>query len=348
MEYIYNLRLLIDSLFNIALGIWIRLGLDPVFFGFIKRFVIGGIFLSCIAVTVMFLVWLERRLSGRFQSRIGPNRVGWQGALQPLADVVKLIAKENIVPKNADHIVHLLAPVVVFAPAFMAFVCLPFAPGLIIQDLNIGIFYILSITSVGVLGILMAGWGSNNKYSLLGGMRAAAQIVSYEIPLVLSIIGVIMMTGTLRLPGIVDAQKNIFDWFVFRQPLAFIIYIIAATAELNRVPFDIPEAESELTGGFHTEYTGIKFGIFFLAEFTNMFMVAGIAACLFLGGWQGFGFLPPYVWFLLKVYMVVFLLIWFRWTFPRLRVDQLMNLGWKILTPLAFANILFTGLRILR
>ena len=312
----------------------------------VENFVVAGIFLAFISINVMFMIWLERRLCARFQSRIGPNRVGFQGCLQPVADMIKLLAKENIVPKDADKIVHLLAPIIVFTSAFMAYLCLPFGPGLIALDLNLGIFYIFSVTILGVIGILMAGWGSNNKYSLLGGMRSVAQIVSYEIPLVLSILGVVMLSNTLRIPGIVEAQKGFFSWFIFRQPLAFIIYIIAATAELNRVPFDIPEAESELTAGYHTEYSGMRFAIFFLAEFTNMFMVSGIAASLFLGGWQGFGFLPPFAWFFLKCYAIVFLLIWFRWTFPRLRADQLMNLGWKVLTPLAFLNIFITGILI--
>lgn len=319
-------------------------GLPKFIFDIAAQFAVAGVLLTFVAVSVMFMIWLERRLSARFQARIGPNRVGFQGFLQPIADVIKLLGKEDIVPSCADRLVHLCAPIIVFTAAFMAYLCLPFGPGLIAMNLNIGILYIFSVTSLGVIGILMAGWGSNNKYSLLGGMRSVAQIVSYEIPLVLSIIGVVMITNTLSLTGIVYAQKGFFNWFIFSQPLAFIIYIISATAELNRVPFDIPEAESELTAGYHTEYSGIKFGIFFLAEFANMFMVSGIATCLFLGGWNGFGFLPAPIWFLLKCYMVIFLLIWFRWTFPRFRIDQLMNLGWKVLTPLAFINILLTGI----
>jgi NADH-quinone oxidoreductase subunit H len=344
LDYIFNLDLLFRDAMAQVLPLWIKLGGLDSSFVILETIVATAILLAFVAVNVMFMIWLERRLCGRFQSRIGPNRVGFQGALQPVADVLKLLAKENIVPKDADQIVHLFAPILVFTVAFMAYVCMPFGPGLIGMDLNLGILYIFSITALGVIAILMAGWGSNNKYSLLGGMRSVAQIVSYEIPLVLSILGVVMLTQTLRIPGIVEAQQGFFDWFIFRQPLAFVIYIIAATAELNRVPFDIPEAESELTAGYHTEFSGMRFAIFFLAEFTNMFMVSAIATSLFLGGWQGFGFLPPPVWFFLKCYVIVFLLIWFRWTFPRLRVDQLMNLGWKVLTPLAFLNILLTGL----
>ncbi len=313
-------------------------------FEILKKLIIPAILLTFIPINVMFMIWLERRLSARFQSRIGPNRVGFQGCLQPIADIIKLLTKENIVPKCADHIVHLSAPIIVFTSAFMAYLCMPFGPGLIALDLNLGILYIFAVTALGVIGILMAGWGSNNKYSLLGGMRSVAQIISYEIPLILSVFGVVMLANTLKMSGIVESQKGFFGWFIFRQPIAFVIYIIAATAELNRAPFDIPEAESELTAGYHTEYSGIRFAIFFLAEFTSMFTVAGIAVTLFMGGWHGFGFLPGPVWFLLKCYMVIFLLIWFRWTFPRLRVDQLMDFGWKILTPLAFLNIFVTGI----
>ncbi|MBF0217762.1 MAG: NADH-quinone oxidoreductase subunit NuoH [Candidatus Omnitrophica bacterium] len=315
-------------------------------FELIKQLIIAAVLLGFIAVNAMFLIWLERRLCARFQVRIGPNRVGFQGCLQPIADMIKLLQKENIVPKDSDQLIHLLAPIVVFTAAFMAYLSLPFGPKLIALDMDMGILYIFAVTTLSVIGILMAGWGSNNKYSLLGGMRSVAQIISYEIPLVLSIFGVIMLSNTLRLPGIVESQKGFFGWYIFQQPLAFVIYIIAATAELNRAPFDIPEAESELTAGYHTEYSGMRFGIFFLAEFTSMFMVSALAVCLFLGGWQGFGILPAPLWFIGKCYAVIFLLIWFRWTFPRLRVDQLMAFGWKILTPLAFLNILVTGLLI--
>ncbi len=344
LNYIFNLNLLFQDAAARALQFWVKLGLPAHLFEIVEKFVVAGILLTFIAINVMFMIWLERRLCARFQSRIGPNRVGFQGCLQPIADVIKLLAKENIVPADADKIVHLLAPIVVFTSAFMAYLCMPFGPGLIALDLNLGILYIFAVTALGVIGIFMAGWGSNNKYSLLGGMRSAAQIVSYEIPLILSILGIVMITKTLNIPGIVESQKGFFDWFIFRQPLAFVIYIVSATAELNRAPFDIPEAESELTAGYHTEYSGMRFAIFFLAEFASMFTVSGIAVSLFMGGWHGLGFLPPPVWFLLKCYLIVFLLIWFRWTFPRLRVDQLMDLGWKVLTPLAFLNILVTGI----
>ena len=345
MKYIYDIRLIFDFVFSLGARLWELTGLPLWLYSQIKIVVIGSILLGVISLAVMFLIWLERRLSAHFQSRIGPNRVGWQGSLQAVADIVKLLAKENITPANANVVVYLLAPMVVFAAALMAYIALPVAPRLVVNNFSLGILYILSISSLGVIGILMAGWSSNNKYSLIGGMRSAAQMISYEIPLVLAVLSVIMMAGSLNLSEIVASQKNFFDWHIFRQPLAFLIYFVAATAEINRLPFDIPEAESELTAGFHTEYSGIRFGIFFLAEFANMMIVASIVTSLFLGGWHGFGFLPPIAWFLIKDAFTIFTLIWFRWTFPRFRMDQLMNLGWKILTPLALLNIFVTGIR---
>ena len=224
-----------------------------------------------------------------------------------------------------------------------AYVAIPFGKGLIVRDLNIGILYILSITTFTVIGLLMAGWSSNNKYSLLGGFRSAAQVVSYEVPMGLSILGVIMLTQTLSMGAIVDQQDSFFKWFIFRQPLGFLIYFVAATAECNRTPFDLPEADSELVAGFVTEYSGMKFAMFFLAEFVNMFTISAIAATLFFGGWNG-PILPSWMWFLIKSLAGVFILMWMRWTYPRLRVDQLMGFAWKFLLPLAFLNILVTGL----
>ncbi|MDI6782674.1 MAG: NADH-quinone oxidoreductase subunit NuoH [bacterium] len=297
-----------------------------------------------IAIHGFFVIWLERKVSAHMQSRLGPMRVGPHGLLQSIADTIKLLLKENILPEKADKWVFVAAPVVVMFPAFMAFLVIPFDQGLIAKDLNLGLLYILAIGSVAVIGIFMAGWSSYNKYSFIGAMRTVAQIISYEVPLILSVISIVMMVGSLSMVLIVDAQKH--TWFIFLQPLAFIIYFIAATAETNRTPFDIPEAESELVAGFHTEYSGMKFAIFFVAEYTNVFTVSAIATTLFFGGWQG-PFFPSIIWFLLKTYILVFVLMWFRWTFPRLRVDQMMSFGWKILTPLAFINIAFTGLLIL-
>jgi NADH-quinone oxidoreductase subunit H len=318
---------------------WVVFGADVV-----MMFVVAGVIAAFIAIHGMFVIWMERKVMAHMQSRLGPMRVGPHGILQSIADAVKLLLKENILPEKVDKWVFIAAPVVVMFPAFMAFLVIPFDKGLIAKDLNLGLLYIIAITSVAVIGIFMAGWSSYNKYSLIGGIRTVAQIISYEVPLVLSIISVVMMVGSLSMVSIVDAQKH--AWFIFLQPLAFIIYFIAATAETNRTPFDIPEAESELVAGFHTEYSGMKFAIFFVAEYTNVFTVSAIATTLFFGGWQG-PFFPSIIWFLIKTYILVFVLMWFRWTFPRLRVDQMMTFGWKILTPLAFINIAITGLLIL-
>lgn len=295
-----------------------------------------------VAVSAMFLVWWERKVSALIQNRLGPMIVGWHGALQSPADMIKLLLKENIVPAGADKLVWWLAPFFVVVPSVAVFVTIPFGKNLIVNDLNVGILFITSITSVCVLGIFMAGWGSNNKYSLLGGMRSAAQIISYEVPLLLSIILIVMQTGTLSMQEIVRAQEH--GWFILQPNLAiaFLIYLISSTAEVNRVPFDIPEAESELGAGYHTEYSGIKFAMFFLAEYTNLFIVSAIAATLFLGGWQG-PWLPSWCWFLIKAYGLVFLSMWVRWTLPRVRMDQMMAFAWKVLTPISLVNLLISG-----
>jgi len=298
-----------------------------------------GLFLFC-ALLVMVLVYLERKIAGHMQSRLGPMRVGWHGVLQIIADTIKMVVKEVLVPACADPAVYRAAPYVVFIAGFLALVALPLDRGVTPAHLNVGLLYVLAVSTPGVIGILMAGWGSGNKYALLGGMRSAAQMISYEVPLVLSVLGVVMLAQSLDLQAIVVSQRipNI----VF-QPLGFLIFLIAAVAETNRNPFDIPEAESELTAGFHTEYGGIRFAYFFLAEYLAMFVLSALAATLFLGGWRG-PLLPGWMWYLLKTGALLFLFIWFRWTFPRLRADQLMELGWKVLTPLAFFNLLATGL----
>lgn len=288
-----------------------------------------------ILLTVMFLIWLERKVAARFQNRLGPMRVGRpHGWLQSVADVLKLLLKEDVIPTKADRWVFTLAPIVVVVPAILIWVCIPFSRNLVAKDLNIGIFYIISLASLGVLGIIMGGWAANNKYTLIGGLRSAAQMISYEIPLVLSVVAVVVLAGTMDMNGLVARQAP-YRWFVFWVPvgpLAFLIYLTAAVAETNRVPFDLPEAESELVSGFHTEYSGMKFGFFFLAEFTNMFAVSAIATTLFLGGWLGPGNLGP-LWFLIKTYAIVFFIMWLRWTLPRVRGDQLMKLAWKVLLP---------------
>ncbi|HBR14791.1 MAG TPA: NADH-quinone oxidoreductase subunit NuoH [Candidatus Omnitrophica bacterium] len=299
--------------------------------------VLGFVFFSA-----MFLVWWERKVSALIQNRVGPMVVGWHGTLQTVADSVKLLLKENIVPSGVDKLIWWLAPFFVVVPPVMAFVTLPFGKSMIVRDLNVGVLYVASMTAICVLGIFMAGWGSSNKYSLLGGMRAAAQIISYEIPLLLSSVLVVMETGTLSLQGIVEAQAH--GWFILKPHLAiaFLIYLIAATAEVNRCPFDIPEAESELGAGYHTEYTGMKFAMFFVGEYTSFFIVAAMATTLFLGGWQG-PFLPSFVWFLIKTYGIIFVLMWVRWTLPRVRMDQMMSFAWKVLTPISLANLLIGG-----
>jgi len=303
--------------------------------------------LAFVAASAMFLIWWERKVSAHIQTRFGPMRVGWHGALQSIADAIKLLLKEDIAPSGRDKLSWWLAPFFVVVPSIMAFAVIPFGRRLIPADLNMGILYLMAITSVGVIGIFMAGWGSDNKYSLLGGMRAAAQIISYELPLILSMITVVMYANSLSMQRIVEAQSGCWNVFHPSLALACLIYIISATAEVNRAPFDIPEAESELVAGFHTEYSGMKFAMFFIGEYTNLFIVSAIAVTLFFGGWQG-PFLPPVLWFLIKTYGIVFILMWVRWTFPRLRVDQLMAFSWKVLTPVSFVNLAAAGLLLLR
>ncbi len=325
------------------------LGIPIVWLDLLVMVFSGLVIIGVLALLALFLVWWERKISAHFQDRLGPMRTGPHGVLQTLADGIKLLQKEDIVPDVADKKVFFWAPVVVFATAFMAYIVIPFGKGLIARDLNIGIIYILAITSFTVISLLMAGWASNNKYALLGGMRSAAQIVSYEVPLTISVMGAIMLAGSLSMVDIVEAQGPYFwRWFWLPQILGFGIYFVASVAEVNRTPFDLPEAEQELVAGFNVEYSGMKFAMFFLAEFVNMFTVSAVATTLFLGGWQpplpGLSFIPSWIWFFGKTLFLVFVLMWFRWTYPRLRVDQLMSFAWKFLLPLAFANLILTGL----
>ncbi|NMC42320.1 MAG: NADH-quinone oxidoreductase subunit NuoH [candidate division Zixibacteria bacterium] len=322
----------------------LSLGLGPTWTDLISQIGLAVLVFSLLCIVALFLVWWERKISAHIQQRYGPMMTGWHGVFQTIMDALKLIQKEDIVPAVADRQVFFWAPVIVFTCAFAAYIVIPFGKGLIVSDLNIGILYIIAITTFTIIGLLMAGWGSNNKYALLGGMRSAAQAVSYEVPLVLSIMGVVMVTGSMSMNDIVAAQSGWagFRWNVIFQPLGFVIYVIAATAEANRTPFDLPEAEQELVAGFNIEYSGMKFAMFFLAEFVNMFTVSAIATTVFLGGWNG-PFLPSWIWFLGKTLAMVFLFMLFRWTFPRLRVDQLMEFAWKVLLPLAFVNIIYVG-----
>lgn len=301
-------------------------------------------------------VWLERKVSAHMQDRLGPMRVGgWHGWAQTIADIVKLIQKEDIVPSAADKKLHLAAPFVVFIGSYAAFAAIPFSSAYVGSGIALGLFYIIAVSSLVVVGLLMAGWASNNKWSLFGAMRSAAQIVSYEIPAALTVLSVVMLAGTLDLQEINRQQSGMFwNWYVFAKPpfvfLAFIIYFVASLAETNRTPFDIPEAESELVAGYHTEYSGMKFAMFFLAEYANMFAVSAIASSVFLGGWNSpFGdFLGGPVWgafwFVSKGMFFVVVQMWLRWTLPRLRVDQLMHVSWKVLTPWAFVCLIGVGL----
>jgi NADH-quinone oxidoreductase subunit H len=318
----------------------------------LDEIVVVVVMFGATSVFVMFLVWMERKVSARMQSRIGPNRVGPFGLLQTLADAIKLTVKEDVKPIHRDWVPYSIAPIVAFVATFMGLVVIPFDKGVVVQDLNVGILYIVAITSFTVIAILTAGWSSNNRFALLGGFRSAAQIVSYEVPLVLSLVPIIMTTGTLSLNSIVLFQKNLGLWFVVPQILGFLIFLTSATAEANRAPFDIPEAESELIGGFHTEYSGVKFAMFFLGEYIAIVVSSAVAASVFLGGWLPLPYcsawpVPGFVWFMLKLIFMIFLIMSFRWTFPRLRVDQLMDFGWKVLIPVALINILITGVVLL-
>ena len=316
--------------------------------------IVGIIFLTLFAVLGLILVYVERKICAFFQQRLGPMRVGFWGTAQTLADLIKLLFKEPLITKNADKFLFNLAPFVLIIASFMAMAAIPFAKGLHAFDVDIGVFYITAISSIGVVGVLLAGWASNNKYSLIGAMRSGAQIISYELSVGLSLLTIIVLTGSLQFSEIIESQRE--GWWIFRGHIpaliAFIIFLIASTAETNRGPFDLAEAESELTAGFHTEYSGMKFAFFFLAEFINMFIVAAIGATVFLGGWMPlhFGalesfnaimdFIPPIFWFFGKTAFIIFLMMWFKWTFPRLRIDQLLTLEWKYLLPINLINIL--------
>ncbi|MGH0668258.1 NADH-quinone oxidoreductase subunit NuoH [Bacillus paranthracis] len=295
---------------------------------------------------VTYGILAERKVMGFMQGRIGPNQVGGRfGLLQTVADVLKLLLKEDSIPKAADKPLFILAPVIAFASAFMVLAVIPFTDKFQFADIGVGLLYYIAVSGITTIGVVTGGWASNNKYSLLGGMRAAAQMISYEIPLVMSVIGIVLLAGSLNLNEIVAAQENV--WYIFVQPIGFIVFLIAAVAELNRTPFDLPEAESELVSGYHTEYSGFRWAFFMLSEYVYFFGMASLITVLFLGGWNPvmfLGFIPGAVWFALKFSSVVFLLIWFRVTFPRIRGDQLMEFGWKVLLPIALANIFLTAL----
>ncbi len=318
---------------------------------------VGISIIFLVVIMAVISIYLERKLAAFMQMRLGPMRVGKWGTLQAFADVFKLLLKENLVPARADKPLFKLAPYIVLSVSFLAFAPFAFSPTLQLWDLNIGVLYVTSVSSMGVIGILMAGWSSNNKYSLLGAMRSGAQIVSYELSAGIAILTIVMMSGSLSVSGIINSQAN--GWWLFKghipAMIAFLIFVIASTAELNRAPFDLAEAEQELTAGFHTEYSGMQFAMFFLAEYTNMFIVSMLGVTLFLGGWmplhignwEAFNLLmnkiPPFLWFFGKVFISLFVIIWFRWTFPRLRIDQLLKLEWKYLLPIGMINLLIAA-----
>ncbi|CAH1216042.1 NADH-quinone oxidoreductase subunit H [Paenibacillus allorhizoplanae] len=309
----------------------------------------GIVMLMLVLGFVTYAIYFERKVIGWMQLRIGPNRTGPFGLLQSVADVFKLLIKEDTIPKKAERELFILAPIITFIPSFTIIATIPFSDRMFGANLNVGLLYYVALTGISTIGIILGGWASNNKYALLGGMRSAAQMISYEVPLVISVVGVIMMTGSLNLHTIVDHQTGGFwHWNFIPQILGFIIFVIAGVSELNRTPFDLPEAESELVAGYHVEYSGFRFAFFMLSEYVYVFVIASLVSLIFLGGWHaplGFlDFIPGVIWFLLKFSSVVFFLFWLRATLPRVRIDQLMGFGWKVLLPLALVNMLVTAI----
>jgi NADH-quinone oxidoreductase subunit H len=347
--------------FTHNLHLWFLEGMSPGLTTVVEWVIIGVLYLAFVALLGLFLIYAERKVCAAFQQRIGPNRIGPWGLIQTIADFIKLMMKELILPNKADKLLYNVAPYIVIVAMFLALGAIPFAPGLQGMDFDIGVFYLSAVSSIGVIGILLAGWSSNNKYSLIGAIRSGAQIISYELSVSMALITMVIFAGTMSFSGIIEGQRD--AWFIFKGHIpaliAFVVFIIAGTAETNRGPFDLAEAESELTAGFHTEYSGIKFALFYLAEFVNMFIVAAVATTVFLGGWMPlhFGsfesfnhvmdFIPPIIWFFGKTFFVIFLIMWLKWTFPRLRVDQILTLEWKYLLPINLFNILLMTIVVL-
>ncbi|MFM2208155.1 MAG: NADH-quinone oxidoreductase subunit NuoH [Bacteroidota bacterium] len=335
---------------------WLNSTFSPGLSLLMEFVIVGTLVLGFFAFLGLVLVFMERKVSAYMQLRVGPNRVGFKGTAQTLADTIKLVVKEGLVPDGADRFLFNFAPFLVLIASMLLMAPIAFASGFQMWDVNIGVLYITAVSSISVIGVLMAGWSSNNKYSLLGAMRSGAQIVSYELSAGFAILTIVILVGSLRLSDIIASQQN--GWWIFKGHIpaliAFVLYIIAVTAETNRAPFDLAEAESELTAGFHTEYSGMRFALFFLAEYVNIFIVCAIGATLFLGGWmplhignwEGFNhvmdYIPSSLWFMGKTFFLIFLIMWFRWTFPRLRIDQLLNLEWKYLLPISLFNLLLT------
>jgi len=325
--------------------------LDTVFWPLVKIVVL----LNAVMLSVTFMTLLERKVIAWAQSRLGPMRVGPYGVLQAFADPLKLMTKEDITPANADKVMFTLAPILSLVPAFVVFAVIPFGsdPLYYVADINVGLLFLISVTSIGVYGIILAGWASNSKYPLLAGLRASAQLISYEIAITMTLVSVILTAGTLSMVEIVEAQREAGWWFGFIQPVAFVLVLIGGLAETNRAPFDMPEAEQELTGGFHTEYSGMRFGLFFLAEYANMIVISAVVVVLFWGGWLRpfpsvgalalLDYIPSWIWMFSKMFLVLYLFIWIRATLPRYRYDQLMRIGWKVLVPIAIANVVVTA-----
>lgn len=345
----YDFSPIVDSINN-----FFNDNFSPFWAGLFQMITLGVAILLFYAVIGLYLVYAERKICARMQNRLGPNRVGPMGLFQTIADLIKLLLKELIYIRNADSLLFNIAPFIVIVASIMAIGSIPFAKGLQAVDLNIGILYILAISSMGVIGILIAGWSSNNKYSVIGAMRSGAQVISYELSLGLALLGMITFAGSMQLSEIIKSQQD--GWWIFKGHIpafiAFVVFLVAGTAETNRGPFDLAEAESELTAGFHTEYSGIKFAFFFLAEYMNMFVIASIATTVFLGGWLPFhiynftwfnnmmDYIPPVFWFFGKTAFVIYIMMWFKWSFPRLRIDQLLALEWKYLLPINLINLL--------
>jgi len=355
-KFIYDFSVLTG-----AIDKGLKSSMSPFWVVVTEMVIVGVVFLLLYAVIGLFLVYAERKVCAFIQNRLGPNRIGPYGIFQTVADLVKLLFKELIPIKNADNFLFNLAPYIVIIVNFMAIAAIPFGAGMLAIDFNIGIFYIMAVSSMSVVGVLLAGWSSNSKYSLIGAMRSGAQIVSYELSVGLALVTIVILAGSMQLSVIVEAQRD--GWFIFKGHIsaiiAFVIYLIAGTAETNRGPFDLAEAESELTAGYHTEYSGIRFAFFYLAEYINMFVIASIAATLFLGGWMPFhvgswdgfnrimDFIPPVVWYFGKTFFVIWIMMLYKWTFPRLRIDQLLTLEWKYLLPINLVNVLIMALIVL-
>lgn len=344
MEALDNLMETLDNLFvNMAAAVR-GLFADPHSLGadLTMNVILFIVLFLVMVVAALFLSLVERKFAHWVSQRSGPNRLGPRGWFQFIADAVKMLGKEDITPANVDKFIFKLAPMMLVGVTLMVFGILPFGKGMVAINLDLGIFYFFAVSSLSTVAMLMAGWASNNKYSLLGGLRAVAQMISYEIPLIFSLLGVVMITQTFNLSAIIEAQKTL--PFIFLQPLAFLIFLTAGIAETNRAPFDHVQGEQEIVAGPFTEYSGLRWGLFMLAEYGNVVATSVIAVTMFLGGWYGPGFLPGWLWFILKIWLIIFLMMWIRWTFVRTRIDHLMHLAWKVLMPLALVNIFLTGL----